>query len=126
MGVRVNPNRRTLKNIYRTYIDVICYVKTDKSRVNVKDIDAEQNEQALNENVEMHEPDKDHVVADAGLNEEHQTFAENEVRKFREFSQRKDLYEILIDSLAPSIWENQDVKKGILTQLFGGVSKDLN
>lgn len=32
---------------------------------------------------------------------------------------------MLIDSLAPSIWENQDVKKGILTQLFGGVSKEL-
>lgn len=126
MGVRVNPNRRTLKNIYRTYIDVICYVKTDKSRVNVKDIDAEKNEQALNENVEMHEADKDHVVADAVMNEEHQTFSDNEVRKFREFSQRSDIYEILIDSLAPSIWENNDVKKGILTQLFGGVSKDLN
>jgi len=27
--------------------------------------------------------------------------------------------------LAPSIWENTDVKKGILTQLFGGVSKEL-
>lgn len=40
MGVRVNPNRRTLKNIYRTYIDVICYMKSDKSRVNLKDSDA--------------------------------------------------------------------------------------
>jgi DNA replication licensing factor MCM4 len=63
----------------------------------------------------MHEADKDHVVADAVMNEEHQTFSDNEVRKFREFSQRSDIYEILIDSLAPSIWENNDVKKGILT-----------
>ena len=30
---------------------------------------------------------------------------------------------MLIDSLAPSIWENHDVKKGILCQLFGGCSK---
>ena len=30
---------------------------------------------------------------------------------------------ILIDSLAPSIWECSDVKKGILCQLFGGCSK---
>jgi len=29
----------------------------------------------------------------------------------------------LIDALAPSIWENHDVKKGILCQLFGGSSK---
>ena len=40
MGVRVNPNRRTLKNIYRTYVDVINYLKSDKSRVNLKDADA--------------------------------------------------------------------------------------
>ena len=40
MCVRVNPNRRTLKNIYRTYVDVINYLKSDKSRVNVKDTDA--------------------------------------------------------------------------------------
>lgn len=33
---------------------------------------------------------------------------------------------MLIDSLAPSIWENQDVKKGVLAQLFGGVSKELH
>jgi DNA replication licensing factor MCM4 len=128
MGVRVNPNRRTLKNIYRTYIDVICYLKSDKSRVNVKDSDAQQNEQKMAvENVEMceEEGDKDHAVADAGLNEGHQTFTESEVKKFKEFSKKSDLYELLIDSLAPSIWENQDVKKGILTQLFGGVSKEL-
>jgi DNA replication licensing factor MCM4 len=35
MGVRVNPNQRVLKNVYRTYIDVINYVKVDKKRLNV-------------------------------------------------------------------------------------------
>jgi DNA replication licensing factor MCM4 len=40
MGVRVNPQRRTIKNIYRTYIDVINYLKTDKKRVDIKDKDA--------------------------------------------------------------------------------------
>lgn len=126
MGVRVNPNRRTLKNIYRTYIDVICYVKTDKSRVNVKDQDAQKNEEQMQvqQEEEMHEEEKDHAVADAGLNQEHASFSDQEVKKFREFAKRKDLYEMLVDSLAPSIWENQDVKKGILTQLFGGVSKE--
>lgn len=51
-------------------------------------------------------------------------FSEHEVKKFREFAAQPDLYDQLIDQLAPSIWENQDVKKGILTQLFGGVSKE--
>jgi len=30
---------------------------------------------------------------------------------------------MLVDAVAPSIYENEDVKKGILCQLFGGVSK---
>jgi len=32
MGIRLNSNIRTLKNIYRTYIDVIGYLKHDKKR----------------------------------------------------------------------------------------------
>ena len=40
MGVRVNQNRRTLKNVYRTYIDVITYVKTDKRRFEFNDSEA--------------------------------------------------------------------------------------
>lgn len=39
-------------------------------------------------------------------------------------SQNPRLYDILTKSLAPSIWEQQDVKKGILCQLFGGCQKD--
>lgn len=37
MGVRVNSNKRTLKNVYRTYIDVITYVKADKKRYDNND-----------------------------------------------------------------------------------------
>jgi DNA replication licensing factor MCM4 len=44
MGVRVNPQKRTLKNIYRTYIDVVTYLKTDKGRVDRKDQDDVDNE----------------------------------------------------------------------------------
>jgi DNA replication licensing factor MCM4 len=35
MGVRVNPQQRVLKNVYRTYIDVINFVRSDKRRFNV-------------------------------------------------------------------------------------------
>ena len=51
MGVRVNPQQRTLKNVYRTYIDVINFVRTDKKRFNVDvnkedkmDVDEEEGE----------------------------------------------------------------------------------
>lgn len=33
------------------------------------------------------------------------------------------IYERLSASIAPSIWQLEDVKKGVLCQLFGGVSK---
>ena len=33
------------------------------------------------------------------------------------------LVERLIASLAPNIWEMDDIKKGVLCQLFGGVPK---
>lgn len=50
-------------------------------------------------------------------------FSEKQIAKFEEFAARPDLYDVLIDALAPSIWECHDVKKGILCQLFGGCSK---
>jgi DNA replication licensing factor MCM4 len=34
-----------------------------------------------------------------------------------------DVYERLVSSLAPSIWEMEEVKKGLLCQLFGATHK---
>jgi len=45
--------------------------------------------------------------------------------KLVEISRRDDIYEYLSRSLAPSIFEMDDVKKGILLQLFGGTNKSL-
>lgn len=39
------------------------------------------------------------------------------------FSQKPDVYDRLARAIAPSIYENDDVKKGILLQLFGGTKK---
>jgi DNA replication licensing factor MCM4 len=43
----------------------------------------------------------------------------------REMAATPELYTHLAASLAPGIWELEDVKKGILLQLFGGVPKNL-
>lgn len=60
-------------------------------------------------------------------------FSQEEEQEIIDLSQRDDLYEILAKSLgiadfaellAPSIYEHEDVKKGILLQLFGGAYKD--
>lgn len=61
---------------------------------------------------------------DQGLNQNHdENFTEDQVRKYKEFAASPQMYDLLIDAFAPSIWENHDVKKGILCQLFGGCSK---
>lgn len=42
----------------------------------------------------------------------------------RTLSQKPDVYDRLARALAPSIYENTDIKKGILLQLFGGTKKE--
>ena len=43
-----------------------------------------------------------------------------------DLSKKKDIYDRLARAVAPSIYENDDVKKGILLQLFGGNRKDFS
>ena len=111
MGLRVNPNKRTLKNVYRTYIDVMTYIKQDKSKF----VNQDEQRPAADENAEMQDADEHHptldaerhgAVLDVGLTEDHVVFTPQEIQSFKEFSQRPDVYDLLIDSLAPSIWEN--------------------
>lgn len=53
-------------------------------------------------------------------------YNDRQVQRFKEFSKDPELSEKLVDAFAPSIWENHDVKKGILCQLFGGCSKEFS
>lgn len=41
----------------------------------------------------------------------------------RQLGRRPGIYEELVESLAPSIFGLEDVKKGLLCQLFGGSNK---
>ncbi len=60
-----------------------------------------------------------------------QKFTPQRVREFKQFANSGNVYERLVNSFAPSIWELNDVKRGILCLLLGGsagstsgVSKD--
>jgi DNA replication licensing factor MCM4 len=46
-------------------------------------------------------------------------YNEEELAKFQEIAEDPNVYGILVDSVAPSIWEMDDIKKGILCLLFG-------
>ncbi|ETN39599.1 uncharacterized protein HMPREF1541_05825 [Cyphellophora europaea CBS 101466] len=105
--VRVNPRMRTIKNLFKTYIDVLHVKKVDKRRLGT---DASTVEQELAEHL-------------AGQTEQVRKVSKEEEDKIKATAQRDDIYELLSRSLAPSIYEMDDVKKGILLQLFGGTNK---
>ena len=47
-------------------------------------------------------------------------FPPKRVSKLKALSKQPDVYDQLVRALAPSIWEMDDVKKGMLCMLFGG------
>ncbi len=55
----------------------------------------------------------------------HAIFSEEEEQEFLELSRRPDLYNIMTDCIAPSIYGNRDIKKAILCLLLGGSKKIL-
>jgi DNA replicative helicase MCM subunit Mcm2 (Cdc46/Mcm family) len=50
-------------------------------------------------------------------------FTKKEEENILKLSRNPNIYEILTNSLAPGIYKMDDVKKGILAQLFGGTNK---
>lgn len=105
--VRVNPRQRTVKSVYKTFIDALHIQKVDKRRMGV---DVTTIEQELSEHV-------------SSGTQEVRKVTEEEEAKIKATAARPDVYELLSRSLAPSIYELDDVKKGILLQMFGGTNK---
>ena len=105
--VRVNPRQRTMKSVYKTYIDIVHIQKVDKKRMGIDVSTVEQ---------ELSEETTESIQQTRKVSEE-------EEEKIKATAARPDIYELLSRSLAPSIFEMDDVKKGILLQLFGGTNK---
>ncbi|EMC96106.1 hypothetical protein BAUCODRAFT_148939 [Baudoinia panamericana UAMH 10762] len=111
--VRVNPRQRTVKNVFKTYVDCLHIQKVDKRRmgVHVSTIEEELSEQATAGG------------GGKGDGEGTRKVSQEDEERIRATAARPDVYELLSRSLAPSIYEMDDVKKGILLQLFGGTNK---
>lgn len=107
--VRVNPRQRAVKSIFKTYVDVLHVQKVDNKKMG---IDAST----------LEVEDEEVQLSPSGLEETRKVTPEEE-EKIRETGARDDIYELLARSLAPSVYEMDDVKKGILLQLFGGTNK---
>ncbi|KAF5385715.1 hypothetical protein D9757_005484 [Collybiopsis confluens] len=129
--VRANPRQRTLKSLFKTFIDVV-HVKlgTDKGLGFDRSTrplggDKIPGVGGVGDGVDGDSPDADPLAQTAAADGSLSRRALHEGH-LRELSRRPDIYEYLARSLAPSIWEMDDVKKGILLQLFGGANKSIS
>ena len=144
--VRVNPRQRSIKSLFKTYLDVVHVKRTNVARmgfdpstrgkeiapgIGVGGEDDEDESIARPPGLGDLEDDDDDMDgtgagAGAGSADRTQLGATKEMeQKLLELSRHPDVYDILARSLAPSIYEMEDVKKGILLQLFGGTNKSI-
>jgi DNA replication licensing factor MCM4 len=113
--VRVNPQRRTIKSLFKTFLDVVHVKLGSGDRLGVDRSTRPAGGDRLpgvggdNDGIDDGE-DKDDVEGAARRSK-----AEMEA-KIMQLGQRADIYEFLARSLAPSIWKLEDVKKRILLQ----------
>ena len=131
--VRVNPRQRTIKSLFKTYLDVVHVKRTNTARLGYDPstrggegkppgvgVGGEDDEDESLARPERNDPDS--------MDEEDETpysaSAELEA-KLVELSRNPEIYDMLARSMAPSIYEMEDVKKGILLQLFGGTNKSI-
>ncbi|ORX76061.1 MCM-domain-containing protein [Anaeromyces robustus] len=105
--VRVNPRQHTIKQLFKTYVDIVHVKHSSNKRISI-----DENLIGENEAIVQHD-EEDNLKF---INEE-------EEKNLINLSQSPDIYERLASSLAPSIFGMEDVKKGVLLQLFGGVNR---
>ena len=113
-SVRTNPRHRTLRAIYKTFVDIVHIKKLDSSSRLKPDEERNDPTDRHSHNVSFDEDDE--LAGD-----EDQKNAE-----LRALALRPNLYNQLATALAPSVWELDDVKKGVLLQLMGATNKQLN
>ncbi|CAK5275775.1 unnamed protein product [Mycena citricolor] len=119
--MRVNPRQRKLKSLFKTYLDVV-HVRL------IGGADGREGVVALDPTTRGSADRMPGIggVGDLEGQRDEQGVLNTELEnRIRQLSQRPDVYDLLSRSLAPSIWEMDDVKKGILLQLFGGTNKSI-
>ncbi|XP_050551138.1 DNA replication licensing factor MCM4 isoform X1 [Spodoptera frugiperda] len=92
----VHPRKATLKALHRTHVDALHYRKVHSDRL----LETEEG--------------KEH------------RFPPERIEMFKALAAQPDCYERLARAIAPSIYENLDIKKGCLLQLLGGTKKNFN
>ncbi|KAL7675062.1 hypothetical protein ACOME3_001330 [Neoechinorhynchus agilis] len=100
---RVNSRLRNVKAVYSTYIDALHFkfLNANSDRLDMQRI-PNPSEEPIKTNI-----------------------SRRLIDKIIDLSKRPDIYDLLSNSVAPNIFENDDVKKGVLLQLFAGTRKSM-
>lgn len=107
-STRTNPKNRTLNSVFKTHIDCLHFRRTDLNEESMDVTEVDENEQQQG------------IEASTINSEEATKFSTERIQEFKDFVAKGNVYDRLVASFAPSIWEMDDVKKGILCLLFGG------
>lgn len=115
--IRLNANTRIIKSIFSTHMDAVHMelvraTRTTESGANNRGTaaDAAAPTLATTRTLEAERP-RSAMMETARLD------------LFHTLAHRRDIYDILLRSFARPIWGHDDVKRGILSQLFGGTAK---
>lgn len=115
--MRINPKMRTVRSVFRTYIDCVHVrvLNNNHARASGKP--------AAAEGADAPTPAERTVGEETAADEMTQEQREAMHKRFDAMACNPLLYSRLANSLAPSIFGMTDEKKGVLLQLFGGASK---
>lgn len=128
MARRVNPKIRRVKSVYRTYVDVIHFRRVVGGEEGIEAATGTGGgADGGDENVDGKKGEDDEGASSRGKGIAAEPvggkISQERIRQLEELSRRPNIYDQLTESLAPSIWELDDVKRGVLCMLFGGNSK---
>tara|TARA_B110000977_G_scaffold132451_1_gene168700 strand:+ start:70232 stop:71884 length:1653 start_codon:yes stop_codon:yes gene_type:complete len=123
--IRAAPNLRILKSVYKTYVDVIHVRKDSSNRINNTAGSEDREDMAEHDrNAANNQSNNESAEAPSGAGPNAEAeFSAERVAHLESIGKADDVYERLVSSLAPSIWEMEEVKKGLLCQLFGATHK---
>jgi DNA replication licensing factor MCM4 len=127
--IRINPKISKIKSIYKTYIDVIHFSKI--SNVMQKEFQP-PNPRSTPATATIQGPGAQTTGGGRNCNNQNNQqprsirnntnsqWTHQRIQQLQQLSQDPNIYDKLVQSLAPSIWELDNCKKGILCMLFGG------
>ena len=113
--IRLNPKLSKIKSIYKTYIDVIHFSKISAGMP--------KEFHPAEPTASRHHPISATASSGAAAATTRNTSSQwtnARIEQLKQLSNEPDIYNQLVQSLAPSIWELDNCKKGILCMLFGG------